>query len=85
MNGVKSQQKGDTFSSFLKASSPGVESNDEGRASSERQIRRPRRCADRRKSAHPRVWRRIATTKTPVRRHQADDREAAIAAITGWA
>jgi len=48
MNGVKSQQKGDTFSSFLKASSPGVE-----------------------------------MTKTPVRRHQADDREAAIAAITG--
>jgi len=40
MNGVKSQQKGDTFSSFLKASSPGVE-----------------------------------MTKTPVRRHQADDRK----------
>jgi len=40
MIGVKSQQKGDKFSSLLKASSPGVE-----------------------------------MTKTPVRRHQADDRK----------
>jgi hypothetical protein len=30
---VKSQQKGDTFSSFLKASQPGVESDDEARPS----------------------------------------------------
>jgi hypothetical protein len=32
---VKSQQKGDTFSSSLKVNSPGVESDDEGRASAD--------------------------------------------------